>query len=158
MSIIAGYQGCGKSTLANKNLKYIDLESSNFFIDNKRDEKWYIPYTNIVKYLSQQGYIVFTSTHPEVLQEIQKTNEDIYILYPNINLENKWIEKLEKRYNETNLNKDYKAYMNAKQCFKNSIKTLENICLDKNNKFKKIEINNLDYDLEKLIEINLKGE
>lgn len=152
MPIIAGYQGCGKTTLANKNLKYIDLESSNFFIDNKRDEKWYIIYINIAKHLSQQGYVVFTSTHPEVLQEIQKTNEDIYVLYPNINLESEWIKKLEKRYDETKLNKDYKAYINAKQYFKNSIKNLEEICLDENNNFKKIEINHLDYDLEKEID------
>ena len=27
--IYVGYQGIGKSTLANKDLKYIDLESSN---------------------------------------------------------------------------------------------------------------------------------
>lgn len=30
--IIIGYQGIGKSSVANKHIEYIDLESSNFFL------------------------------------------------------------------------------------------------------------------------------
>ena len=36
--IIVGYQWIGKSTLANNETGVIDLESSNFFVDGKRDE------------------------------------------------------------------------------------------------------------------------
>lgn len=34
--IVIGYQGIGKSTLANKDLRFIDLESGNFWVDGKR--------------------------------------------------------------------------------------------------------------------------
>lgn len=37
--IIIGYQGIGKSTLAKNSLKYIDLESGNFWINGERDEQ-----------------------------------------------------------------------------------------------------------------------
>lgn len=55
--IVVGYQGVGKSTLAYHNRSVIDLESSNFFVDGKRDEKWYIPYCNIARSLARQGYL-----------------------------------------------------------------------------------------------------
>ena len=52
--IICGYQGIGKSTIAGQ-LYTIDLESSNFYIDGKRDEKWYKVYANFARHLSEQG-------------------------------------------------------------------------------------------------------
>ena len=42
-TIISGYQGIGKSTLVNERLRvenmFIDLESSNFFIEDSNGEK-----------------------------------------------------------------------------------------------------------------------
>ena len=64
--IVIGYQGIGKSTLANKDLRFIDLESGNFWVDGKRADDWYKPYCQIAEHLSRQGYIVFTSSHEVV--------------------------------------------------------------------------------------------
>lgn len=51
--IVVGYQGIGKSTLANSgNGKYIDLESSNFFVDNNRASNWATIYANIAESLA----------------------------------------------------------------------------------------------------------
>lgn len=57
--IIVGYQGIGKSSLAGRDKKFIDLESGNFWIDGKRADDWYKPYCKIAEHLSQQGYYVF---------------------------------------------------------------------------------------------------
>ena len=65
--IVIGYQGIGKSTLAARNLKYIDLESSNFWFDDPetkqrvRHSNWYEMYFNVAEDLSRQGYVVFVS-------------------------------------------------------------------------------------------------
>ena len=77
--IIIGYQGIGKSTLAKNSLKYIDLESGNFWINGERDEQWYKPYCNIANHLSAQGYTVFTSSHKEVREELKNSNEIVKI-------------------------------------------------------------------------------
>ena len=34
--IVIGYQGIGKSSLAGRDHKYVDLESGNFWVDGKR--------------------------------------------------------------------------------------------------------------------------
>ena len=148
--IIIGYQGIGKSTLANKDINYIDLESGNFWIDGKRHEDWYIPYCNIAEHLSRQHKNVFVSSHEVVRNRLQESKEKVVVIYPSIKLKKQWINKLEKRYNETNLEKDYKALMNAKDRYEENIKELE-----KNN-FIKIEIFDIDYDLEELLELEKK--
>ena len=148
--IIIGYQGIGKSTLANKDINYIDLESGNFWIDGKRHEDWYIPYCNIAEHLSRQHKNVFVSSHEVVRNRLQESKEKVVVIYPSIKLKKQWINKLEKRYNETNLEKDYKALMNAKDRYEENIKELE-----KNN-FIKIEIFDIDYDLEELLELEIK--
>ncbi len=148
--IIIGYQGIGKSTLANKDINYIDLESGNFWIDGKRHEDWYIPYCNIAEPLSRQHKNVFVSSHEVVRNRLQESKEKVVVIYPSIKLKKQWINKLEKRYNETNLEKDYKALMNAKDRYEENIKELE-----KNN-FIKIEIFDIDYDLEELLELKTK--
>ena len=51
--IIIGYQGIGKSTLAGKDNKFIDLESGNFWVNGERVENWYIPYCQIAEHLSK---------------------------------------------------------------------------------------------------------
>ena len=148
--IIIGYQGIGKSTLANKDINYIDLESGNFWIDGKRHEDWYIPYCNIANHLSKQGKNVFISSHEVVRNELLKSNEKVVVVFPSINLKEQWLDKLELRYKDTHLDKDYKALMNAKDRYEENIKELE-----KNN-FIKIEIFDIDYDLEELLELETK--
>lgn len=96
--IIIGYQGIGKSTLAGKN-KCIDLESGNFWFydletyQKVRHNDWYVPYCNIANHLSEQGYTVFTSSHEVVRNELKKSKEDVFIIYPSIELKDEWIKK-----------------------------------------------------------------
>ena len=150
--IIIGYQGIGKSTLANKDINYIDLESGNFWIDGKRHEDWYIPYCNIANHLSKQGKNVFISSHEVVRNELLKSNEKVVVVFPSINLKEQWLDKLELRYKDTHLDKDYKALMNAKDRY------IENINELKNNNYIKIEIDNINYDLAKLLESEMEEQ
>lgn len=149
--IIIGYQGIGKSTLAGKN-NCIDLESGNFWFHDVetyqkvRHNDWYIPYCNIANHLSEQGYIVFTSSHEVVRNELKKSKEDVFIIYPSIELKDEWIKKLEDRYNQTGLDKDYKALMNAKDRYEENIKELKSC------KLNHYEISTMDYNLEKIID------
>lgn len=143
--IISGYQGIGKSTLAGKN-NYIDLESGNFWVDGKRSDDWYKPYCQIANHLSEQGYIVFVSSHKEVRKELECSNEPVFVIFPSINLKEQWVKKLEERYEKTNLDKDYRALMNAKDRYKENISELMlgNLAF--------YEIDKIDYNLENIID------
>lgn len=146
--IIIGYQGIGKSTLAKDSWEYIDLESGNFWINGERDEQWYKPYCNIANHLSAQGYTVFTSSHKEVREELKNSSEVVKIAFPSLELKTDWLIRLTNRYNESMLEKDYKALMNASLHYEDNIKDLMN------EPFDKIIINNIDYNLRELIEEN----
>ena len=143
--IISGYQGIGKSTLAGKN-NCIDLESGNFWVDGKRADDWYKPYCQIANHLSEQGYTVFVSSHEVVRRELEKSKEPVYVIFPAIDLKDAWIKKLEDRYNNTKLDKDYRALMNAKDRYKENIAEL----MQGNLKF--YEITRINYQLESIID------
>jgi len=143
--IIVGYQGIGKSTLAGKD-RFIDLESGNMWVDGKRADDWYIPYCQMAVHLSQQGYNVFTSSHEVVRKQLKKYQEKVIVCYPCFNLKDEWIKKLKDRWEKTGLEKDYKAYMNAKDRFTENISELE-----AEKEFKHLVITHMDYDLEKMI-------
>ena len=143
--IISGYQGIGKSTLAGKN-NCIDLESGNFWVDGKRADDWYKPYCQIANHLSEQGYTVFVSSHEVVRKELEKSKEPVYVIFPAIDLKDKWIKKLEDRYNNTKLDKDYRALMNAKDRYKENITEL----MRGNLKF--YEITRINYHLDDIID------
>lgn len=149
--IVIGYQGIGKSTLAARNLKYIDLESSNFWFDDPetkqrvRHSNWYEMYCNVAEDLSRQGYIVFVSSHQPVRERMLKSKEYVVACVPAIDLKDQWIEKLHMRYETSGLEKDYKAYMNALDRF------TENITEIMDSGFELLEIKDISYDLEKLI-------
>lgn len=146
--IIIGYQGIGKSTLAKDSWKYIDLESGNFWVNGERDEQWYKPYCNIANHLSAQGYTVFTSSHKEVREELKNSSEVVKIAFPALELKTDWLIRLTNRYNESMLEKDYKALINASLYYEDNINDLMN------EPFDKIVINNIGYNLRKLIEEN----
>ena len=133
-------------------LPCIDLESSNFFIDEtkrKRARNWSKVYANVAMNLSKQGFIVFTSSHLDVRRELAKRSEDypMVIITPSLEIKDQWIKKLEDRYNETKLDKDYRAYMNAKFQYEENVNDL----LSTEGNFTIIAINNIDYDLEQLV-------
>lgn len=150
--IIIGYQGIGKSTLAARNLKYIDLESSNFWFDDPetkqrvRHSNWYEMYCNVAEDLSKQGYFVFVSSHQPVREKLLKSKEYVIVCVPALELKDQWIEKLHMRYETSGFENDYKAYMNAVDRY------TENITEIMNSGFELLEIKDISYDLEKLIE------
>lgn len=143
--IVIGYQGIGKSTLAGT-ANCIDLESGNFWIEGKRDPEWYKPYCNIALHLHRQGYVVFTSSHEVVREYLKKiaTPEErncIFVCYPEPELKDAWIHKLKERYEDTKLDKDYKAWKNAEDRFDENIKEIA-WC-----GFKRIHLDTMQYDL-----------
>ena len=118
--IIIGYPGIGKSTLAGKH-KCIDLESGNFWVDGTRNENWPIVYCNIANHLSKQGYTVFVSSHASIWHELYKSKEKVYVVYPSSSLEDKWIDKLYNRWQNTGLDKDFRAYIHALDSYQDDI-------------------------------------
>ena len=149
MSVIIGYQGIGKSTLADREKGYIDLESSNFRIDGKKADDWYKAYGNIALDLSRQGYDVFTASHAVVREWLatqNKIGEKIVICYPADFLRDLWVKKLEDRYNKTGLQKDYAAWKNAEDRYVDNIN--EMIADADKYGFGKCCLMSMDYDLE----------
>lgn len=141
--IVIGYQGIGKSSLAGRDHKFIDLESSNFWIDGKRAADWYKPYCQIAEHLSQQGYIVFVSSHEVVRKQLEGSREVVVVCFPAPELRGMWIDKLEERYKCEGSEKNYKALMNAITCYDENIQDLAN-----SNFNYKVMLKNDDYDLE----------
>ena len=120
--IISAYQGVGKSTLAKTDLKIIDLESSSF---DKASPNWYIDYCRVAMNLDKQGYIVFISSHKSVRDYLKSLGFiKYYMIMFAENTENSLIERLKERYDKSDSDKDYRAYMNAKMHFKDSLKEI----------------------------------
>ena len=149
--IVIGYQGIGKSTLANNDLRFVDLESGNFWVDGKRAEDWYKPYCQIAEHLSKQGYIVFTSSHEVVRNQLKNSEEHVICCVPALHLKEEWIKKLKDRYEESGLDKDYKAFMNAEDRY------TENITEIANSGFSILWLNTMEYNLQlELLRYNYK--
>lgn len=144
--IIIGYQGIGKSTIAGWN-NCIDLESGNFFnSDGTRNDNWFVYYCNIANHLSAQGYTVFVSSHAVVRQRLRKySKEQLYAIIPSVSLKDEWIDKLKNRFNGSKLDKDMKAYLNAKDRYEYNLAEIKN---DIKNT---IIIKSMDYDLKEII-------
>lgn len=142
--IIAGYQGVGKTTLTGiGKRRFIDLESSNFWIEEKtnRAKNWAYTYAKIAKSLAKQGFYVLVSTHVDLLDELEKIEDvPLFLLYPGTNLCNKWLDRLEERYNQSvkknieeysddsrkELEKNTRAFANAVWGYDDSISGLSN--------------------------------
>ena len=145
--IICGYQGIGKSTLANAGNGYIDLESGNFFVGGNRHDDWYIPYCKIAMNLSDQGYCVFISSHSVVREYLaDKVLLDKRVVFPSLELKDAWISKLKTRWEDSNKDKDYRAYMNAVEKYDENIRDLMN-----QDGFLPLPINDINYNLYEVI-------
>lgn len=141
--IYIGYQGIGKSTLCRKIDKCIDLESGNFFVDGKRPEDWYKIYANIAQHLSDQGNIVFMSSHKVLRDYMSQNRIPFTVVYPAAELKGAWLEKLKNRYDVTKKDKDFRAWINAQEKFEENIQDLSH-------ELNKIEITDINYNLESL--------
>jgi len=158
--IIIGYQGIGKTTLAYNKIGWIDLESTNFYVDGKKDDNWHKIYGNIAVSLSWQHYKVFTSSHLafmdnmgewyKPLSNIIQPYYRICCCYPCHGLKTEWLVRLAKRCNEESNNKNLRAFENAMNRFDESIDEIENCC--KKYGFIPVPIESMDYNLEELIE------
>ena len=144
--IIVGYQGIGKSSIVKSHRGFIDLESSNFFVDGKRADNWYVVYCNIANHLSEQGYSVFMSSHEVVRSQLKHSKQRKLIICPSLALKDEWIDRLQKRYDLTQIEKDYKALMNAVDRYSENIQELLS-----EDGFEKIVIDDIDYKLEDLL-------
>lgn len=128
--IVIGYQGVGKSACAGKD-GCIDLESSCFRIGANRHDDWYIPYCNIAIDLADQGYTVFTSSHRVVYEHLASlplpANVGKVVAFcPEARYKDEWIDRLQRRFADTGLDKDYRALMNAKDRYTDNIYDLVN--------------------------------
>ena len=77
---------------------------------------------------------------------MKNSKEEVIIVFPSLSLKNDWIEKLKNRYNESQKDKDYKAWKNAEDRYE------ENITELMQSGYKFIEIKDMNYDLKELIE------
>lgn len=119
MAIVIGYQGVGKSTMCRKYADCVDLESSSFWFKDenenpKRWDNWFNIYGNIAEHLSHQGHIVCIASHFAVRQRLKNSSEKIIVVVPALELRDRWVKRLYYRYLDTATDKDYKAWMNAK--------------------------------------------
>lgn len=147
--VIIGYQGIGKSSLAGWS-KCVDLESSNFFVGNKRADDWYIPYCQTALNIADQGYTVFVSSHKEVREfmstvPLHENVSRVVVICPRRFMRDVWIERLQERYDRTQLVKDYKALMNAKERFEDNIVELCSCGLPV------VQISAMDYNLKNYV-------
>ena len=150
--IIAGYQGIGKSSWAAIDVNYIDFESSCFFVNGKRSEDWHIAYCECAINLAQQGYNVFISSHQAVRDYLSSfpMPEDIKLvtISPAVELKDDWLIRLRTRHDKTKLVKDMKALANAEDCYDDNVRSIQSA-----SGFNHIVITDIEYDLEKLIDI-----
>lgn len=165
--IIFGFPGIGKSTLANNensSVKFIDLESSNFNdINGNKPDKWYEYYGNVAIDLARQSNFVFVSTHKDVLEYITKTiknkhfsdNIRLLVVCPGIHLKEEWVNKLQKRYDSTQSQKDKKALDRIVNHFEEDINNLDKF-VDNNNLVALI-IDDRNYNLNDYIKSILKN-
>lgn len=121
--IIAGYPCIGKSSIFGMQYRIpiIDLESSNF---NKDNRLWYIDYIKVAEHLAKQGFVVFVSTHSDVIQCLKNVSCKVFVICPHPNLQSFWIEKLQSRYDKTKLDKDKRALERVVSFYKSDVDNL----------------------------------
>ena len=149
--IVIGYQGIGKSSLAGRH-GCVDLESTNFYVNGKKPDDWFVMYCNVALDLSRQGFIVFTSSHQPVrdwLGTHNDTDEKICICHPAISLMDKWIDRLQERYFLDGSNKNLRALSNAQKRYADNIG--EMVADAEKYGFTDIEIPSMDYSLFNLV-------
>ena len=147
--IIIGYKGIGKSSATDNLDNCIDLESSNFWVNGKRSDDWYIIYAHIAEHLSAQGNIVFTSSHQLLRDYLAKnTTEKVVEIYPSLKIEEDWINRLKYRYITNPNTKNKRALDGAQGYYQDNIESFMN----DTGHFMYIELRTANYKLEDVIE------
>ena len=96
--IICGFPGVGKSTLA-KSSNWVDLESTPF-------EKDWVRYAKVAKHMSDNGYNVMVSTHPQLLEQFEQMEVRYTVVIPPFTDESNYIKRYIKRGNDNNFIKN----------------------------------------------------
>lgn len=148
--IIIGFPGIGKSTLANNNDNFVDLESSYFKTPSVRNDDWVVDYCKLAEILSRNGHVVFVSSHRAVRDYLAKmdTSETVTCIFPSERIKEQWVKKLEDRYMLTGLYKDYRAFIHARDHYEDYIRELYS---DDGVPYKWV-ITDINYDLEEEID------
>ena len=147
--IVIGYQGIGKSTIAQEtdiSHGFIDLESSLFKNEvGFRCPDWNEVYCKIAESLSKQGYTVFVSSHKIVQDCLKDSEEPVLAIYPSIDIREDWINKLFSRYKSNKTRKNETAWLDAEANYEKEIHILQE------SPFAKYEIKSMDYRLIDII-------
>ena len=145
--VIVGFPAIGKSTLSFNYPYVIDLESNNFFASGKRCDNWYKVYCNIARDLCRQGFYVMVSSHKDVRDELAKQPAlRQCIVYPSLDLEEKWINRLKWRYQSSLAEKDYKAFDYVSKHYTDSIRDMMS-----QQGFEHVVIDDIGYELAEII-------
>lgn len=127
MAIICGYHGVSISASRFNNTRFINLESSSFFINGVRHEDWYKVYCRIAEKLSSQGFHVFVSSQKSVRDFLlNNSKEKLILVYPSKDIKRDWIIKLSNRYAKTKDQKDYEDFSDAVYHFDEQVEDLDN--------------------------------
>ena len=149
--IIIGFPGVGKSTLSRGvNPKYLDLESSMFTVNKKKIDNWEIPYVRTAEYLSRKGFDVFVSSHAEVSAQLEHSTEIVVMVFPDESLKAEWINRLRKRYSDSQLPKDKNAIRRMAMHYTEDVNSMAAIAEEY--QFPTIVLKSMDYDLKKELE------
>ena len=124
-----------------KNYRFIDLESTSFWKNGKRLDDWYYYYINVAEHLDQPNKYIFVSSHDVVKNELRDRGIEYKVIFPALELKEKWLEKLKERYNKDNSDKNKKALDFAVEFYDISINNLMN-------EHNKIIIKDINYNLE----------
>lgn len=147
--IVSAYYTLGKTTIANKSLLYLDLDSIAFKWVRKGNKNWIKTYCDLALYLEKQGYIVLVSVNPKIHKYLkQKANKYCIIIYDD-KLRDDVVTKAEKRgTSQRTLN----FIKNKFYVTNNKIKAIA-----KKNNISLITINDMNYDLESIINKELNA-
>ena len=90
--IICGFPGVGKTTLA-KFSNWVDLESTPF-------EKDWVRYAKVAKHMSDNGYNVMVSTHPQLLEQFEQMEVRYTVVIPPIDDLKIYLNRYKRREND----------------------------------------------------------
>lgn len=98
-SIISGFAGIGKSTLA-RDYKVVDLESTPFTQSTNIDkEKIWDAYIDVALHMQNNGYKVVVSAHNQLRERMQERNIDYIFVSPEVSTKEEYIKRYIERKN-----------------------------------------------------------
>lgn len=138
--ILFAYQGVGKTYLS-KFSNFIDLQPEDYILNNKYDDNWMYFICQTAIRLHSEGKNVCLPLDFTLYDAIREHIDDLWLIFPDLNLKTSWIHKLENRFEEDNWYPHYACTENAKYYYE----TVISYALHVNEN--KIIIKDINYDL-----------